>query len=266
MEPNAAQTTLSGALGATGPQLIALAGAGGKSAALQRLAEESAATRVGVLATTTTMMFSHQLEELGPLLLEDAGGASLEVRAGEALRHASVVALARSLAPRDKVKGLEPATVDSLWESRVAGVVLVEADGSRGLPLKAFGDAEPQLPSLTTTVVVLAGLDAVGVPLDEDHVHRAGLLARKLGAAPGDRVTPELLGRAVALQVARVRALTPDARVAVLLNKADDDATIAQAHKAADALLRSLGETVRARPDRVVAGSVAQQTYRVVRG
>ena len=267
MEIYPVQTTLSGALGTAGPELVAFVGAGGKTTALQRLCTESAAQGGGILATTTTAMFTRQLSSLGPLFVANEDDTPLAARAGEALRGAGVVTLARSYAEHEKVKGLTPAEVDALWRDGAAGSIFVEADGSRGLPLKAFGEAEPQLPSATTTVVLVAGLDALGRPLDEDHVHRAKLLLPLIGAAEGDLVTPRLFAAALALQIAKVRALTTGARVVVLLNKAESDALTELAAAAAGELLAGAsgdsGPDAAAHPDRIVAGSLQRNLYRV---
>jgi probable selenium-dependent hydroxylase accessory protein YqeC len=268
VESHHVQTTLSGALGTAGPELVAFVGSGGKTTALQRLCSECAATAGGILATTTTAMFARQLSCLGPLLVESEAKTPLAARAGEALRSAGVVGLARSHADNEKVKGLAPAEVDALWRDGVAGSVFVEADGSRGLPLKAFGESEPQLPSATTTVVVVAGLDALGRPLDQEHVHRAELLLPLLGASEGDIVTPRLLAAAVVHQIARVRELTPGARVVVLLNKAEGDDLTEQAAAAARELLAAAAPggscDAGARADRIVSGSLHGGTYSVL--
>jgi probable selenium-dependent hydroxylase accessory protein YqeC len=267
VESHDVQTTLAGALGTRGSQLVAFVGSGGKTAGLQRLCRElsSAAT---VLATTTTAMFSRQLTALGPLLVEDEDTTPLAERAGEALHGTAIVALAESPVADEKVRGLAPSVVDALWRSRIAHAVIVEADGSRGLSLKAFGEHEPQLPAATTTVVVVAGLDAVGRPLDEHHVHRAGLLASRLGAQAGTLVTVAMFAQAVNLLVARVRSLTPDARVVALLNKAEGD-RLAELGAQAAGMLRDgapsgAGSEALSRPYRVVVGSLAGGVYRVV--
>lgn len=267
METPAAQTTLTGALALSGPGLIAFVGAGGKSAALQALARELTTGGAVVVATTTTRMFAAQLSALGPLVLAGDDPTPLAARVGRALRGAGIVSVAESVTPDGKVRGLAPATVDALWTEHPAGTLVVEADGSRGLPLKAFGADEPQLPARTTAVVVLAGLDAVGLPLDDEHVHRAGLLASGLGVAPGSLVTPRLLGAAVARQVERVRETVPDARITVLLNKADNEQRARLAAEAAETLLRiSPSGRGAALPQRIVVGSVSRSTYTVVHG
>jgi hypothetical protein len=102
-------------------------------------------------------MLLSEMAAVGPVLvLEDHGrqAAGLEDVLGD--RRWAAVALAE----RDggKVAGLSPATVDQLWALGPADCLVVEADGSRGLPLKAFGPHEPQVPSVTTTIVLVVGL------------------------------------------------------------------------------------------------------------
>ena len=270
MESHDVQTTLTGALGTTGPQLVAFVGAGGKTTALQQLCAESAAATDGILATTTTAMFARQLSSLGPLLVEDEDETPLAARAGEALRSAGVVTLARSRAENEKVRGLAPAEVDALWRDGVAGSIFVEADGSRGLPLKAFGTAEPQVPHSATTVVLLAGLDVLGQRLDEKHVHRAELLASALGLTRKVRITPGLLSGALAIQVVRLRMTAPAARIVVLLNKADDDRRglidqgVGVGEDLLSAAVSGCGQQASGRPDRVVVGSILRSAFFVV--
>jgi molybdenum cofactor cytidylyltransferase len=265
--------TLTGALGLTGPPLVAFVGGGGKTTALRRLCEELAAPAgeappapSGVIATTTTAMLERQLAAAGPLVLDDEDPATLATRAGEALRGSPVVALAATRVQNGKVRGLPPARVDGLWRAGVAGAVVVEADGSRGLSLKAFGEAEPQVPSAATTVVVVAGLDVLGRPLDDGHVHRAALLASRLGAAEGVTVGPPLLAAGLALQVVRIRELAPAADVVALLNKAEGDHRLRQAAEVAALLTDEPAGGASARPDQVVAGSVREGAYHVLYG
>lgn len=264
-----ARATLARALGLHGHELVAFVGAGGKTSALQRLALGLAEDGDTVAVTTTTAMFAAQLASLGPLVLMSDGAAPLATRVKQELLRNRVVAMAGLVGDDGKARGLSPAAVDDLWRQRIADSVVVEADGSRGLPLKSFGAAEPQLPSEATTVVVVAGLDALGSPLDEAHVHRARLLRSALSVAEDEVVTPRLFARALALQVARVRSLNPRAGIVALLNKADTDQEAAAGLEVARVLdgLCDGGEGRHAaagRPDRLVLGSVAQGVFRLV--
>lgn len=125
---------------------------------------------------------------------------------------------ARATAPAGKLAGVHPSRVDELraaWP-----VVLVEADGSKGLPLKAPAPWEPVVPDRTDLVVGVVGLDALGWPMDERTVHRPELFAAVTGCPPGGPIGWDHL---VAL-ARHPEGLFKGAvgRRAILLNKADE--------------------------------------------
>jgi probable selenium-dependent hydroxylase accessory protein YqeC len=168
------------------------------------------------------------------------------------------------------VVGVDPATVDELWSAGTADSIIVEADGSRGRSLKTFAAHEPRLPSATTTAVLVAGLDVVGEPLTDVHVHRADAFAATLGCVPGSELTPSVVADALRDQTAAVRRLSAS-RVVVLLNKLDvrDGDTVAR-RIAAALMPRTDGNDGaedadrRDTPDGLVVASLAERRYNAV--
>ena len=63
---------------------------------------------------------------------------------------------------------------------RAADVVLVEADGSKHMPLKFPSENEPVIPDNTDRIVVIMGLHGIGMKC-KDAVHRYELAERALG-------------------------------------------------------------------------------------
>ncbi len=96
----------------------------------------------------------------------------------------------------------------------LADYVLVEADGSRQLPLKAHLPHEPVLPACASQVIQVVGLSGLGKPIRE-AAHRPQLYARLCGAEESDAATPE---RAAA--VLRAEGLYTQ----IVLNQADGSA------------------------------------------
>lgn len=74
----------------------------------------------------------------------------------------------------------------------LADYVLVEADGSRGLPVKAHLPHEPVIPPEARRTILLAGASAFFRPAGE-AVHRPEQFCRLTGAAPTDPVRAENL-------------------------------------------------------------------------
>lgn len=153
-----------------------------------------------------------ELPRVGDAGLEETNGVASE-EAGPGI----TVLVSREADEPGKVKGIHPSWMPALrsaWD-----FVLVEADGSRRLPLKAPGSDEPVLPPGADLVVGVVGLDALGRPMDGRTVHRPERFAVVTGCAPGSPVTWEHL---LAL-VRHPEGLFKGARAAraLLLNKVD---------------------------------------------
>jgi probable selenium-dependent hydroxylase accessory protein YqeC len=66
--------------------------------------------------------------------------------------------------------------------------VLIEGDGSRTLPLKAWADYEPVIPPFTTVTIGILPLWTLGMPVSETIIHRLPLFSALTGAQPGDEI------------------------------------------------------------------------------
>ena len=207
----------------SGSGVIAFVGAGGKTTAMFRLAGELETRGRSVLVTTTTHLFDPRRESrvpAGRLVFRpemefpytgDAGFAGVDAGPGITLL------VSREAEEPGKVKGIHPSWVPAL---RPAGdFVLVEADGSRRLPLKSPGNDEPVLPPDTDLVIGVVGLDGMGRPMDGRTVHRPERFAQVTGCEPGSPVAWEHLVALVRHPDGLFRG-APAAR-ALLLNKVD---------------------------------------------
>ncbi len=138
---------------------IALIGSGGKTTALSLLARQS--PEKSLLVTTTTHIFPMEPPACRVCL---ADPTPLELAA--ALEIPGIVC-AGSKAKEGKL-GILPAQV---LASGCSAQILYEADGSRHLPLKLHRPGEPVILPQTGRCVVIAGLSALGKPVDQ-AVHR----------------------------------------------------------------------------------------------
>ncbi len=200
-------------------EVVCAVGAGGKTSLLERIARDYETEGARALLTTTT-----RVRPPGPggrpLILADSLQelvARVEGWLGSGAGRSPFVG--RAIDPAGKLDGVPSEWVPELRDLAGVAAVLVEADGSKGLPLKAPAAWEPVIPECASLVVALAGLDAQGVPLDERHVHRPELLADLLGLRVGERASP------ASLLAALVRGYAPAtprrARLVVAFNKAD---------------------------------------------
>jgi molybdenum cofactor cytidylyltransferase len=124
--------------------------------------------------------------------------------------------------------------------TREAGaVLLVEADGARGLSLKAPAAHEPVIPPSADLVVLTAGLDILGKPLDEAHVHRPGRVAALLGLQAGALIDAGHVAAVLTSESGGLHRVPAGAEVRVLLNKAETSERIAGGRVVAERVLAS---------------------------
>ncbi|HUG52030.1 MAG TPA: selenium cofactor biosynthesis protein YqeC [Vicinamibacteria bacterium] len=221
------------ALGIVRGDVVAVAGAGGKTTLVYRLAAEARACGLSVLVTTTTHMGAVDEELTGPLLVESEGEP--EAALVEALtREGRVTLLGRRVRP-DKLEGVAPSRVDAL--ARLADLVLVEADGARGRSLKVPAAHEPVIPATTTVVVVVCALDVLGHPLDDERVHRVELVRAATGVEPGEAVDEDCVAMALRHADGYPARIPARARAGVFLNKAEDDRALAAGARLAARLI-----------------------------
>jgi probable selenium-dependent hydroxylase accessory protein YqeC len=232
---------LSDALSLGGRELVAFVGAGGKKTAMHRLAKEGTERGHDVGYTTTTQM--PPPPDL-PLTV-----ANVEVSPYALTEDEPPVAFARSWVSDPervdrKVRGFDPAPLDSLFDRGFFDWLLVKADGARRREFKAPGSGEPVVPDKATHVVPVASALAVGEPLTDAVVHRPERVASITDLSVGDAITPEAVGAVLASPDGGLKHVPDGADVTPLVNKAD---TPARQETARAILERALDKTDRFR-------------------
>jgi probable selenium-dependent hydroxylase accessory protein YqeC len=183
------------ALGISTGDVVAFAGAGGKSGAILDVSEGLVETGMKVLVAPTTKMLLGESNSIGPLVTsEDLG--ELLTKAENALSEAPAVVAGSGMLSKNRVDGVDPEWIGDL--AGLVDVVLIEADGSRRRPIKGTADHEPALPTVATLVVAVANVNALGTPVDEEHVHRPEVFSELTGVGSGQSITPGAFASAVA--------------------------------------------------------------------
>jgi probable selenium-dependent hydroxylase accessory protein YqeC len=200
------------ALGITRGDVVAFVGAGGKSGAILAVSDGLGWAGMKVLVAPTTKMMLGEADRIGPLVTSEEA-AELQEKVERALSGSSAVVAGSRMLSKNRVGGVDPASIGDL--ARLVDVVLVEADGSRRRPIKGTADHEPVLPETATLIVAVANVQALGTPVDEEHVHRPELFSDLTGVGRGQSITPGAFATALARgSLARV---PPTARTAALV-------------------------------------------------
>jgi len=177
-------------LGAGKGDVICFVGSGGKTSLMLMLARELTGYQVAI--TTTTRMAKDELPQW--LDAVELGGSPARGKLETALGKGRFPVIVYSKTENGKIIGVSGETVDAMH--KVTDIVLVEADGARGLPVKIPKPTEPVIPGSTTKVVVVYGFDGLDKPLDPETCYNLdGMVERVKGVRPGQVLDPPLLRR-----------------------------------------------------------------------
>jgi molybdenum cofactor cytidylyltransferase len=117
--------------------------------------------------------------------------------------------------------------------------LLIEADGSRGKPLKAWAEHEPPIPEFVEFVIQVVGLMGLGKSLNDENVHRPEIFSRFSGLNIGEKITADSLVRILKHDESGLKNIPATARKVVLLNQADTHELQSAAQGLAHVLLPS---------------------------
>jgi probable selenium-dependent hydroxylase accessory protein YqeC len=225
--------TLEQALSIGDREVLSLVGGGGKTTLMYALGRELSAHRKGIILTTTTKIMEPKPSSFFLQFLSRDLGKIKEWVAENIHRHHCLL-IARERLLSGKLAGIFPEWVEEIFRMTGVSIIVNEADGSAGRPLKAPREGEPVIPKNTTLLVPVVGIDGMGRPLDEEWVFRSAIASRLLNVPIGSLVTEEVIAR---LMKELVKSVPAGARVVPLINKMDIPGGQEKAQKLAQYLL-----------------------------
>ena len=191
--------------------VICLTGAGGKTSLLLAWAKELTSAGKRTVITTTTHMFnpackdrpdSHIYKGIPVVFVDTDYDSNHEDNASnteqdkykqriiadmDALLDEHGLAMIATPDPSNPNKVMSPPEWVLDYFSKSADVLIIEADGSRRMPIKWPAPWEPVVPENTDITVCVAGLSSLGKPLP-DVMYRAGHLPANLDREAVDEV------------------------------------------------------------------------------
>lgn len=221
--------------------IAAFTGGGGKTSLIFYLAEKLSGEGRRVIVTTTTHM---AWEPERPF----AQAGDIRTLCHQISKYGYAV-VAHHEAGQPKISGICEEMLEEL--SGFCDLLLVEADGSRRMPLKIPALWEPAIPRKADIVVGVLGLDSIGGKIC-DTVHRPKDVAAFLGKSPEEPVTWEDVAK-IAVSPKGLRKGTEGRRFLVYLNKVD----VLQSLETA----KWIKESCKCRGIDVVCGSLRKLTF-----
>lgn len=191
-------------------RIFSIVGAGGKTTTMHRLAEELGELGARVLMTTTTHLWCP-----AERFVEVKDKKDLE-RVSDMLGPERRLTVGRRVSG-NKITGIGEGLYPEL--ARIPDYLIVEADGAKGLPLKAPAEHEPVIFPGSDVVIGVIGLDSLNRPVRE-VCHRPELVSGLLGVGEGHLITMEDLNK-IARSPQGLRKDVSSEKYRVIFNKAD---------------------------------------------
>lgn len=175
----------------TRPCVISVTGAGGKTSTVFWLARLFHRAGRRVLITTTTHMYLPR-GEYPVVLCREPGRLPAST-----ISSSLVACFSGWNAGTGKAKGFSPEIVDALAARPETDVLLVEADGAKGLAIKAPDEHEPCIPESSCCVIAVTGGQMLGQKVSQDNVHRWSCFSRITGLKPDETLDTGALIRLI---------------------------------------------------------------------
>jgi len=226
---------------------VAFVGSGGKTTALFQLANEYTSPVI-VTATSRLEIFQTKLAD-HHFQFDESQGWNCSIPLS-----LSGVTLFSGTKSMRSVSGLKENPLQEVLSlaDKASIPLLIEADGSRRHPLKAPDEHEPPIPKFVDTVVVVAGLSALGKPCTADWVHRPEVYSKRAGLQLGDPISMAAMKNVLCHPHGGLKNIPGHARKIALLNQADTPDLCEIAEQLSHRLLASF--------DRVVVSALNSNT------
>lgn len=186
--------------------VTAVIGGGGKTTLLETLGKELSARGSSVLLCTTTKMYPY---DKIPFV------RTAKEMDRERKQHLLLYA-GTPMAESGKITAPQMSFADLMERF---DYILVEADGSAQLPLKAHEAHEPVVPPEANQVILVLGASGVDRPIRE-AAHRPELYAKRGGVTVEDRATPERIAKVINSEGLHTRVLINQAETPEIQEKA----------------------------------------------
>jgi len=197
-------------------ELITFVGAGGKTTTMFNLARGLKKNGKSVLVTTTTAIYYPYNENCDRIIVLNKNMGNIF----EEIYYDGISVIGNRITEEGKLKGIEPNLIDEIYSKGIFDYILVEGDGAKGKSIKVPADHEPVIPKLSTTVIAVIGLDAVGRSINEDNVHRVEQFCQITKKKIEDIITEEDLALISVSEKGIFKFAPQKSKKLLLLNKA----------------------------------------------
>lgn len=217
-------------------ELLAFIGGGGKTTTIFKLANELKNIGKKILITTTTAIFYPNKGTFDKIYIDESDDIISKL---SNIENNSITIIGRSISKENKLLGIKKEIIDEIYKEKVFDYILVEADGSKRKTIKCPDNHEPVIPQSTNKTVGVIGLDAIGLKINDDNVHRAELFKEITNSEINDIINEETIFKLITNNKGLFKGTPINSKRYILLNKMDNKKREESARVIANLLLKS---------------------------
>jgi len=224
-----------------GPLIISIVGAGGKTHLSDWLSDFFYVQGERVCVTTTTKMYlpeSDRFDNLVNLSEQTLAGISLQTPSSNFLYQKRLPN--HTATEQTKVKGLSQQTIQTIIDSNLFSVLIIEADGAKHLPIKAPALHEPCIADSSQVVIGVTGAEAIFCKADSQHIHRWSEFSALTDCQSGMKIDQAVLKRLLESPQGLFKGAPEQAVKIWVINKVDRSENSTALQQLANGLLDDL--------------------------
>jgi len=237
------------------PRVVTIIGGGGKTSLMYYLLRGLKAEGYTAVGTTTTKLSRQHLNDNNFVKMTSVEAGSQAVQEAKMTQGHITLVLGEDPKDPEKMVGIPGEWIDQLAMLCRDVVFVVEGDGSAGKPLKGHLEHEPVIPSSSSLVIPVIGIDSVGVQFNRQSVHRLERIYELTGTIPDSFVTTEMITQLLFHSQGYLHNCPEYTIIVPFINKVE---SVIQ-HQQADKLARQILASKHPQIGGIIVGSLLQE-------
>ena len=219
------------------PRIVTIIGGGGKTSLMYYLVRVLKEQGEQVIGTATTKLSSQERKGHSFIRVRSLSVAHQVVKMVKERAEDTTLVYGEADGVPEKMVGIPQEWVDELAVQNSETLFVVEGDGSAGKSLKGHLSNEPVIPSRSSLVIAVIGIDTIGAQISSQYVHRPERICELLGAEPRSLINIELITKLLFHPQGYLHNCSPHHVIVPFINKVESAAEHQQAVELAGQIL-----------------------------
>ena len=221
------------------PRVVTIIGGGGKTSLMYYLLTILKGNGCTAIGTSTTKLSSQPLRGHCFMKVQSIAAGQQAVEQARDMQDHVTLVYGKDDNTLEKMIGIPSEWIDHLAIANRDVIFVVEGDGSAGKSLKGHLAHDPVIPSESSLIVVVIGIDSVGMQINFHNVHRPDRIYELTGSRVDSLITTDVITKLLLHPQGYLHNCPQDSVIVLFINKVESAAQRKQAEKLAAQMVAS---------------------------